>query len=226
MSAMRPPVELRVNRWYHRFMRSDPPPLLPILRSRTQAGVLTVLLMNPDLELSQTELAQRLGAPLTSVIDEVRRLERAGILASRSIGRSRLIRAGRSVLVGPLTELVVRAFGPVEIVGEEFAGLGGVVALAVFGSWAARYLGEPGPDPADIDVLVVVEDAGLDREAIYASCDRAARRLGRPVNPTVVSAVRWAGRGRGADAFLDELASRPIIAVPSGTSHAAVVASS
>ncbi len=47
--------------------------MLPILRSRTQAGVLAVLLLNPELELSQTELAERLDAPLTSVVDEVRR---------------------------------------------------------------------------------------------------------------------------------------------------------
>jgi DNA-binding Lrp family transcriptional regulator len=198
-------------------MRSDAPPLLPILRSRTQAGVLTVLLLNPELELSQTELAERLGAALTSVIDEVRRLERAGILASRSVGRTRLIRAGESILVGPLTELVVRAFGPVEIVGEEFAELAArteVVGLAVFGSWAARYLGEAGPDPADIDVLVVLEDAAMNRELIYAAADRAGVRLGRPVNPTVVTAARWGRRGHGEDPFLDEVVSRPIVAVP------------
>lgn len=178
-----------------------------------------MLLLNPGLELSQTELADRLGAPLTSVVDEVKRLERAGILASRSVGRTRLIRAGESILVGPLTELVLRAFGPVDIVREEFAGLSGVVPvveLAVFGSWAARYLGEAGPEPVDIDVLVVVEDAGVDREPIYAAADRAARRLGRPVNPSVVTAARWGRRGRGEDPFLDELAARPLVPVSEG----------
>ncbi len=207
-------------------MRSEMPPLLPILRSRTQAGVLTVLLLNPELELSQTELAQRLGAPLTSVIDEVRRLERVGILASRPLGRTRLIRAGGSILVGPLTELMVRAFGPVQIVGAEFAGLDGVIELAIFGSWAARYLGEPGSDPADIDVLVVVEDAGMDRGSIYAASDRGALRLSRPVNPTVVSAARWATRARGEDPFLDELASRPLVPMPVGSAPASLVATS
>lgn len=205
-------------------MRSEAPPLLPILRSRTQAGVLTVLLLNRELELSQTELAHRVGAPLTSVIDEVRRLELVGILASRPVGRTRLIRAGGSGLIGPLTELMVRSFGPVEVVGEEFAGLDGVVELLVFGSWAARYFGEPGPDPADIDVLVVVEDAGMDRGSIYAASDRSAQRLGRPVNPTAVSASRWAGRGHDEDPFLDELVSRPI--VPVSSVSASVVATS
>lgn len=176
-----------------------------------------MLLLNPELELSQTELAERVDSSLTSVIDEVRRLERAGLLASRSVGRTRLVRAGASGLVGPLTELITRAFGPAQIVGEEFAPVvadGGIAELRLFGSWAARYLGEPGADPADIDVLVVVEDAGMDRGAIYAAADRAATRLGRPVNPTVITHRRWRARGSGEDQFVDEIAGRPLVELP------------
>jgi DNA-binding Lrp family transcriptional regulator len=186
--------------------------------------VLSVLLLNPTLELSQTELAERLGVPLTSVIDEVRRLERAGILVSRSVGRTRLTRAGNSLLVGPLTELMARAFGPVQIVGEEFAGLTdlGVLELAVFGSWAARFLGEVGAEPADIDVLVIVPDTGVAREPIYAAADRAARRLGRPVNPTVVSSARWSRRGAGEDGFVDEVAARPLVPVSLATASGGI----
>ncbi len=154
-------------------MRSDPPPLLPILRSRTQAGVLSVLLLNPDLELTQTELARRVGASLSSVVDEVRRLEQAGLLSTRTLGRARLVRAGNGPLVEALAEVMLRAFGPLQIIAEEFGAataeldateLDATVAeLALFGSWAARYRGEPGADPADLDVLVVVTSTGLDR---------------------------------------------------------------
>jgi hypothetical protein len=102
-------------------MRSDPPPLLPILRSRTQAGVLTALLLNPDLELTQTELARRVGASLSSVVDEVHRLEQAGLLSTRTLGRARLVRAGSGPLVDALAEVMLRAFGPLQIIAEEFA---------------------------------------------------------------------------------------------------------
>ena len=37
--------------------------------------------------------------------------------------------------------------------------------------------------------------------------------MGRPVNPTVVTAARWARRGQGEDPFLDEVANRPIVGV-------------
>ena len=182
-------------------MRSDPPPLLPILRSRTQAGVLTVLLLNPDLELTQTELARRVGASLSSVVDEVRRLGQAGLLSSRVLGRARLVRVGSGPLVEVLAEVMLRAFGPLQIIAEEFgaaaAELDAVVAeLAIFGSWAARYRGEPGAEPADLDVLVVVTSGGLDRGPLYAAADRAQERLDRPVNPTVITTDRWAREAR------------------------------
>ncbi len=194
--------------------------MLPILRSRTQAGILTTLLLNPGLELTQTELARRVDASLTSVSDEVRRLTQAGILASRTVGKARLVQAGEGPLVDALAEVVLRAFGPVQIVSEEFvrarAQLAGVIEqVALFGSWAARYQGEPGHDPGDIDVLVVVTDARVNRETIYAAADRSQRRLGRPVNPTVVTTTRWAGRGSGEDRLLDEIASRPVVPLSS-----------
>lgn len=60
-----------MRRIYYRRMRSEAPPLLPILRSRTQAGILATLLLNPGLELTQTDLARRVEASVTSVSDEV-----------------------------------------------------------------------------------------------------------------------------------------------------------
>lgn len=48
------------------------------------------------------------------ISDEVRRLVHA--LASRTLGRARLIRAGQGPLVDALAEMVLRAFGPVQIV--------------------------------------------------------------------------------------------------------------
>ena len=73
---------------------------------------LTILLLNPNLGFTQTELARRVGASLNSVLDEVRRLEQAGLLFTRTLGRARLVRAGSRPLVEALVEVMVRAFGP------------------------------------------------------------------------------------------------------------------
>lgn len=160
-----------------------------------------------------------MDASLTSVVDEVRRLDQAGLLATRMLGRARLVRAGSSPLVDALAEVMLRAFGPVQVVAEEFSAaadeLGNAMSnVVLFGSWAARYEGVAGAEPADVDVLIVVTDAGLDRGPLYAAADRSAQRLGRSVNPTVVTSDRWVRRGAGDDRFVDEVASRPLVAVP------------
>jgi predicted nucleotidyltransferase len=52
-------------------------------------------------------------------------------------------------------DLVTVVLGPAEVLSQELYGLKEISGAAVFGSWAARLAGEPGPSPADIDLLVV-----------------------------------------------------------------------
>src|SRR5215469_6002896 len=69
----------------------------------------------------------------------VRRLEAAGVVRSRMVGRTRLVRANREApFYRALRDLVVIVLGPAEVLGDELAGLKGIDAAAVFGSWAAR----------------------------------------------------------------------------------------
>src|SRR5260370_33909334 len=85
------------------MQKSAPPPLLPLLRSRLQAEVLTLVLLNPDREWTLTELASRVGAAVSSVQREIVRAERAGVMTSRGAGWTRLANAAPSPLTPPLT---------------------------------------------------------------------------------------------------------------------------
>ncbi|CDO91641.1 hypothetical protein BN1232_06360 [Mycobacterium lentiflavum] len=80
------------------------------------------------------------------------------------------------------------SFGPHEIIADEFADLPGAEQVIIFGSWAARYAGQPGPPPDDIDVLVIGDAS---RQQVFDAADRAERRLGRPVNPEQTKPARW-----------------------------------
>lgn len=189
-------------------MRSDAPRLLPVLRSQHQADLLTMLLLHPDKEYTIADLARLSSVPQSTVSGEVRRLAEAGILTVRPAGRSRLVSVNEdSRLSGPLTELLTLTYGPHVVVGEEFAGLDDVALVVIFGSWAARYRGERGQPPKDVDVLVV---GTPDRVAMYTAAERAEARLGRPVNPTVCSLDQWA---RPVEPFILEIKSRPYLAV-------------
>jgi predicted nucleotidyltransferase len=188
-----------------RVMQSSAPPLLPLLRSRLQADLLTLVLLNPGREWTLTELAGRVGAAVSSAQREVARAEQTGVIASRRLGNTRLVTTAASPLTGPLTELLLRSFGPRQVVAEELAGLDGVQEAFLFGSWAARYAGEEGRPPADVDVLVIGEP---DREALDDAVQRAGDRLAREVNVTIRSARWWE---HGDDSFHAEVTRRPLV---------------
>lgn len=170
-------------------MRSDPPVLLPILRSRHQAELLTLLVLRPDQDHTLSELARILDVPASTLHREVQRLEEADLVTAREVGRSRLLRVNvDNRLVPPLTELLTIAFGPHLVIREEFSNLPGTDIVLIYGSWAERFHGTRGALPRDVDVLVV---GSPPRSDVYYAADRAQHRLGLPVHPTLASARRW-----------------------------------
>lgn len=188
-------------------MRESAPPVFPVFRSRLTAAVLARTYIG-DGEHSVTELATMVKTDSGTMGREVRRLEAAGIVRSRMVGRTKLIRANRDApFYQALRDLVVITLGPADVLGEELAGLEGVSAAAIFGSWAARATGEAGPSPADIDLLVIGRP---DRDDLHDALGRARARLGRDINLVLLSPSRWES---DSDPFLAELRSRPMVAL-------------
>jgi DNA-binding transcriptional ArsR family regulator len=186
-------------------MRNEAPPLLPIFRSQVQADLLAALLLHPDGEYTVAELARRLDVPVSTLHREAQRLEEAELITGRAVGRARLLRVNTgNRLIGPLTQLLLATFGPHLVIEEEFGQLNADEIL-IYGSWAARYLGEPGPPPNDIDVLVVGHP---NRADVYDAADRAQQRLGIPVNPKITSPARWSAAD---DPFIREVRATPTV---------------
>ena len=189
------------------MQKGSPPPLLPLLRSRLQAEVLTLVLLGSGREWSLTGLASRTGASLSSVQREITRAEQAGVVTSRRLGNSRLVMAADSPLTAPLTELLLRSFGPRQVLAEELKGVEGIDGAYLFGSWAARYAGEAGRPPADLDVLVI---GAPDRDELDDAAQRAAGRLAREVSVTIRSPAWWRD---GTDGFHADVTRRPLVSI-------------
>jgi predicted nucleotidyltransferase len=135
-------------------------------------------------------------------------LERAGIVATRRVGRTKLVQANRQApFYRALVDLVTVVLGPAKVLAEELTGIEGIVSAEIFGSWAARYHGEPGQAPSDVDLLVV---GAPDRDDLHDATQAAARRLNRSVNPVIVSPRRWSD---AEDGFIREVRSRPRVSV-------------
>lgn len=170
-------------------MGAKSPALLPLFRSQTQLDLLAAVFTAPAPQ-AITDLAERIGAPLSTVSREVARLVESGVLRLVQSGRVKLVEARRDHSWAPaLAELLDRTVGVAAAVTEAFEDIEDVSLVAVFGSWAERRLGRLGPPPNDIDVLVVGSPSGLD---VVAASETASRRLGLDVHATVVSPAAWA----------------------------------
>lgn len=191
------------------------PSLLPIFRSQQQAELLALILGDPSIEHSLAELTERTGIPYASVHREVERAVAAGLVTSRLVGRTRLIRAETgSPYFDGLSDVLVKAFGVPWVLGQALARVREVAAAYVYGSWAARFSGEEGGRPVgDIDLLVL---GAPDRDEVYAAVSAAEHRLGRAVQVTI-RAEDWLVEGAGT--FHDTVAGRPMVPVPLTTTR-------
>jgi DNA-binding transcriptional ArsR family regulator len=204
-------VDIHLLRSSIRFVdRAPAPSLLPIFRSRQQADLLTYLLASPEVEISLRDLAGRLGTPYASVHREIERAEAAGVIRSRKVGNTRLVRANTaSPYFEGLSQVLIRAFGPPAVLAEALRPVDGIAAAYAYGSWAARYYGSEGQRAVeDLDLLVLGEP---DRDHLYAAVAAAEPRLGRPIQVTVREAD-WLENGEGS--FHDTVVSRPMVPIP------------
>ncbi|CAN5516083.1 ArsR family transcriptional regulator [soil metagenome] len=183
--------------------------LLPVLRSQLQGELLALLYLHPDAEYSLTDAARHIGASVRAVHHEVERLVAAGLVDERRLANMRLISAAETRLSRPLTELLALTYGPLAVLPREFAAVEGIREAFVFGSWARRYGGEPGPPPADVDVLVV---GSADLDELDAAARRAEETLRLPVNVIRVLPDRWDGDSQD-DGFLADVRSKPRVPI-------------
>ena len=197
--------------------RGPTPSLLPILRSQQQGELLARLLGDPGLEASLTDLAAMVHVPVSSVHREIDRAESAGLVVSRKIGNTRLVRANTdSPYYHGLADVLVRAFGPPHILAGVLASIDGIDAAYIYGSWAARHCGVGGNRPVgDIDVLIL---GSPDRGELYAAISVVEQSLGRPVQVTV-RAAGWIKTGTGN--FHATVTQRPLVEISLGKDRTA-----
>jgi hypothetical protein len=169
--------------------------LAPILRSETQARLLAALLLQSDREASIADLARETGSDPGNLHAEVERLVRAGILTDRRVGRARLLRAGDSELNAPLADLLARGYGPKPVVEQALRGVDRIEHAYIGGSWAARFTGQPGHFPHDIDVIII---GTPDRDEATEAVVTALSRIGHDAQVIFRSPRAWR---EASDAF-------------------------
>jgi hypothetical protein len=190
-------------------MRTPPPPLLPLLRSRVQAELLALLFLRPHEQFSLTEAADAINASVKAVHTEANRLVDTGLVRDARRGNLRMLQADTdNALARPLTDLLMVAYGPLAVLPEALRTVEGVEQAFVYGSWAARYHGNSGPVPNDVDVLVIGD---ADKDALDDAARQAQQRLRREVSIRRIRRSTW--EADDTDPFVRSVRSRPLVEI-------------
>ena len=194
-------------------MRTPPPALLPLLRSQVQGELLALLYLHPDGEYSLTDAAKHIGVTPRAVHAEASRLVAGGLVVDRRVGNTRMLRAAAGTpLTRPLTDLLAVTYGPLPVLADALRSVPGAQRAYIYGSWAARYFGEVGPVPVDVDVLVIGTADLDDLEEAARVCEPV---LGREVNIRRMRPEVWDGEGV-TDPFLNSVRSKPLVELDLG----------
>ena len=168
---------------------------LPVFRSKEQARLLSELFLYATEPLSLSQLAERTGISRSGVHKEVARLDSAGLVISRRVGRTRLVSANQdSPFHGDLRSLLTKAFGPAILLAEGLSTVDGVESAFIYGSWAASEESNLGRPARDIDLMVL---GTPDVDRLYEVTGEVEALIGRPVNVAVFTREEWEGDESG-----------------------------
>ncbi|HEU5007861.1 MAG TPA: helix-turn-helix domain-containing protein [Jatrophihabitantaceae bacterium] len=187
-------------------MSTSRPRLAPIFRSDVQLQVLGATYLEPERQFTIAELVERTGKPQPTVAREVERLADAGLVDSELQAGRRAVRAATtSPIFEDLKSLLTKTIGPKAVIEEQLSGIKGIEHAAIYGSWAARFHGAPGPQPNDIDVLVI---GTVDVTKVRAAADLATKALGKDVNVSVLTPKEWIEARTG---FIRSVKDSPLV---------------
>jgi predicted nucleotidyltransferase len=129
------------------------------------------------------------GVSEAAVSREVTRLVAIGAASERRAGNQRIVGPGRdSQLTHHLAGLLRATVGPEVVLRRLLADRDDLVRAAIFGSYAARAAGEPGPVPGDVDLLLIGD---IPFEDAYDLAHQASIETGMEINPVVRTVAEW-----------------------------------
>lgn len=179
--------------------------VIEVIFPKARAEMLRLLFSDPGKELHLRELARLSGLALRTIQQEVGKLTSAELLVARRDGNRLYYRANTGHPIFPeLHGISLKTTGLREQLANALKGVPGIEMAFVFGSSAAGTSGAA----SDVDLLVI-GDAGL--RALTPRLRPLTSRLGREVNPHVITLGTFASKARSRDAFIHNVLAAPKI---------------
>ena len=194
--------------------RINPPPiarptsgLADALFTTTQQRVLGLLYGLPDRSFFANEIITLSGSGSGAVQRELARLESSGLATARWIGNQKHYQANKeSPIFYGLWEIVQKTVGLAGPLHEALRPHESQIRAAfVFGSVAKKQ----DSVASDIDLMIISDS--LSYADLFTTLEAVTERLGRKVNPTVLSEKDFAKKSKAGSAFVKRVLSQPKI---------------
>lgn len=192
--------------------------LADALFSGTQQRVLGLIFGQPERSFYATELIGLTGAGSGAVQRELARLAQSGLVTVHPLGNQKHYRANPdSPIYAELCGIAQKTVGLAEPLREALVPLASKIAAAfVYGSVAKRQ----DTAASDIDLMLISDTIGY--ADVFAVLEEVGARLGRPVNPTLMTRKELAKRRADDNAFVTRVMSQPKIWLIGGEHELAV----
>lgn len=182
-----------------------------------QQRLLGLLFGQADRRFQSAELIRLVDSGTGAVVRQLGRLVEAGLVTISSEGNRKFYQANpASPIFAELKGIALKTTGLAEPLREALIPLSHSITSAfVFGSVAS------GSDRASSDIDLMVISDTLTYADIFTAVHPVEQRLGRTINPTVVSRQDWDRKRSTPDAFARRVADAPKIMLIGGE-HATV----
>lgn len=179
------------------------------LFTKTQRQVLGLLFGHPERSYYAKELVRLAGVGSGTVLRELDKLARVGLLTVERIGNQKHYRANRtSPIFAELRGIVAKTFGVADQLRAALEGCRGEIVTAfVYGSVAA------GTDQAGSDIDLMIVSDSLTYPELLALLADVETRLGRKVNPTLYGTIEFAEKAADCSGFVARVLGQPKIAL-------------
>ena len=183
----------------------EPGGLADALFSKTKQRVLGLLFGDPGRSFYVSEIVSRARGGTGTVLRELARLEKSGLVSVKHVGNQRHYQANpSSPLFDELRSIVDKTVGVVGPLAAALRPLAPrIVAAFVYGSVARK----SDTGRSDIDLMVVSDR--LTYGDVYPALEAVGSTLGRPVNPTVYTTSEFRKRRAARNAFLTKVLGLP-----------------
>jgi predicted nucleotidyltransferase len=185
---------------------SPPPQLVEVLFGAYRRQILGLLLLRSDETFYVREIARLTGVSAGSLHRELKLLTEAGLLLRTVAGNQVRYQANRDCSIyDELAGIFRKTAGLADVLRDLLAPLQAKITLAlVFGSVAQG----KARATSDIDLLVI---GSVPFAAVVEACHAGTQRLGREVNPVVMTKAAFQSKHRQGDRFVSRISREPKI---------------